>query len=455
MTTPLLRCDALWSRQGDQLIAGSPARFFRLTENGVEAAKALETGASTAPKHAPLADRLIAAGALHPYRAALADPSQITVVIPAYLAEAHQRKQLRELISGLEGLSVIIIDDASPSAIELMDAKVVRLDTNSGPAAARNRGLELASTPLVAFVDCDVHITRDDICKLAAQIDDQTKIVAPRIVASKRRSLLAQYERNSAPLDMGQQPAKVTHDSRVSYLASAVLVCDTATLRDAGGFDVTLRCGEDVDLVWRLLNNEITVRYEPSINCQHDTRRGLVPFLRQRFNYGSSSVDLESRHPGRLSPLRSRPTSVATWLLLGIGLHVIALAFLLLDFAFMSLQFRERNISTRLMLKMFGKNFLNTGQHFADAIVKVWWPVIVVTATLSDAVSSLLALCIVIPGLIAYARRPTLDPFSFLFLRTLEKFAYGAGVWVKGFSVHNLNALRPRFLSMSNSSVSG
>jgi hypothetical protein len=141
--------------------------------------------------------------------------------------------------------------------------------------------------------------------------------------------------------------------------------------------------------------------------------------------------------------------------MLGTGWQIMALAFLLLDFAIMSLQFRGRNISTRLMATMFVKNTLNTGEHFADAAVKVWWPIVVVAATLSDAVSGLLALCIVIPGLVAYARRPTLDPFSFLFLRTLEKFAYGAGLWVKGFSVRNLNALRPTFLAMRKSSVSG
>jgi hypothetical protein len=142
-------------------------------------------------------------------------------------------------------------------------------------------------------------------------------------------------------------------------------------------------------------------------------------------------------------------------LLLGIGWHVTALAFLILDFAFMSLQFRGRNINTRLILHMFVKNLLSTGTHLADALVKVWWPIVLIAATVSEAVSGLLALCIVIPGLVAYARRPTLDPFSFLFLRTLEKFSYGAGIWVKGFSVRNLNALRPTFLSMSKSSVSG
>lgn len=180
-----------------------------------------------------------------------------------------------------------------------------------------------------------------------------------------------------------------------------------------------------------------------------------MAFLAQRFNYGTSAVDLDTRHRGRLTPLRARPTSVASWLCVGLGWHVIALAFALLDLAFMATQFERQNIARRLMLAMFVRNFLNTGERLADAVVKVWWPVAVILATLFTSASGLLALCIALPGLIAYFRRPTLDPFSFLFLRTLEKFSYGAGVWVKGFSVRNLNALRPYFLPMSNSSVSG
>jgi len=455
MTMRTFRRDRLWIRRNEQLIAGSPARFFRLSTAGIDVAKALETSADPAVGDSPLTSRLVAAGALHPISEGSADPALITVVIPAHVTSAFGLERLHDLVRALATLTVIVVDDASPTPIQVMNATVVTLSENCGPASARNRGLELVTTPYVAFIDSDVQVTAAQICVLAAQLDTDTKIVAPRVVASKRRSILARYERNTAPLDMGRHVAKVAHGSRVSYVPSAVLVCETATIREVGGFAHTLRCGEDVDLIWRLIDLGKVVRYEPSVTCTHDTRRGLMAFLAQRFNYGTSAVDLDIRHSGRLTPLRARPTSVASWLCVGLGWHVIALAFALLDLAFMATQFKRQNIARRLMLAMFVRNFLNTGERLADAVVKVWWPIVVILATLFASVSGLLALCITLPGLIAYFRRPTLDPFSFLFLRTLEKFSYGAGVWVKGFSVRDLNALRPYFLPMSNSSVSG
>ena len=463
MTAHMLRRDRLWIRHDNQLITGSPVRFFRLSDTGRATVVDLENGAAPTQEHDPLTERLITAGALHPLVEGHLDAALVTVVIPAYAAKAAHLRRLQALVDALGGLPVIVIDDASPIAVHVSHATVVRLDSNSGPAAARNHGLGLVETPFVAFIDSDIHITRADVCVLAAQLTNHVavqhrvaaKVVAPRVLASKRRSILARFERNTAPLDMGRHATKVAHGARVSYVPSAVLVCETATVRDLHGFDDTLRCGEDVDLVWRLIAADVVVRYEPSVTCTHETRRGLLPFLTQRFNYGSSTVDLATRHRGRLAPLRARPTSVMSWVCLGAGWPAVALACALLDLAFMTQQFKRQHITNRLMLAMFVKNFLNTGDRLADAVVKVWWPIIVVMATFSDSVSGLLALSIAVPGLIAYVRQPTLDPFSFLFLRTLEKFSYGAGVWVKGFSARDMNALLPRFLPMSNSSVSG
>ena len=50
----------------------------------------------------------------------------------------------------------------------------IRLSENRGPAAARNAGLEMVRTPLVAFVDADVRTRRGERCggRSVAQHDD-------------------------------------------------------------------------------------------------------------------------------------------------------------------------------------------------------------------------------------------------------------------------------------------
>ena len=51
--------------------------------------------------------------------------------------------------------------------------------------------------------------------------------------------------------------------TRVAYVPTAALLVRRAALGD--GFDESLRNGEDVDLVWRLIEAGWRVRYEPAV----------------------------------------------------------------------------------------------------------------------------------------------------------------------------------------------
>ena len=71
------------------------------------------------------------------------------------------------------------------------------------------------------------------------------------------------------------EPARVAAGTRVSYVPAAALVVRTEALRAIGGFDETLRVGEDVDAVWRLIDAGYRCRYEPSVVVHHRPRSTL------------------------------------------------------------------------------------------------------------------------------------------------------------------------------------
>ena len=77
-------------------------------------------------------------------------------------------------------------------------------------------------------------------------------------------------------------------------------------------FDPALRYGEDVDLIWRLLDAGWRVRYDPSVVVAHEERDPL----RRRFRYGTSAAPLTQRHPGKLTHVVVRPWPAATLALL-------------------------------------------------------------------------------------------------------------------------------------------
>ncbi|MGQ0847074.1 MAG: mycofactocin biosynthesis glycosyltransferase MftF [Sporichthyaceae bacterium] len=305
------------------LVGGTPSRLLRLNLRGLEALVELRAGEVRTPAGAALARRLFDAGLAHPIPPA-SDPD-LTVVVPA-----HDRTDL--LADCLRALGtrfpVLVVDDASldPDAVAKVaadhGARLVRRETNGGPAAARNTGLAHVATELVAFVDSDAIPTADDLAGIAAHLaDPAVAAAAPRIVPTPRtrgvrtdvppepRSFGGPGE-GEAPcaLDLGARPARVAPFTRVSYVPSTVLLVRRAA---AGGFDESLRYGEDVDLVWRLHAAGHRVRYDPSVVIGHHEPTTWPALLERRYRYGTSAAPLSRRHPGTFVPLALEPFTAA------------------------------------------------------------------------------------------------------------------------------------------------
>src|SRR5579863_5806919 len=85
---------------------------------------------------------------------------EVSVIIPTY----NRRAMVREAVSSVlaqrdANFELIVVDDGSSDGTsemlaDLKDVKVARTE-HRGPAAARNRGVEVARAPLIAFLDSD------------------------------------------------------------------------------------------------------------------------------------------------------------------------------------------------------------------------------------------------------------------------------------------------------------
>ena len=108
----------------------------------------------------------------------------------------------------------------------------------------------------MAFVDTDVEVDEADLLALLAHFDDpQVALVAPRVVGPiDGRDRSTRYEAGArhstaARSRRGSPPAHA-----VSFVPAAVIVCRTdGGPRRSAASTTTLRYGEDVDLVWRLV----------------------------------------------------------------------------------------------------------------------------------------------------------------------------------------------------------
>ena len=305
------------TRAGGVLLGGDPFRLLRLSPAGSMAIARLRRGdevAAAGPGSGRLARTLVEYGFAEaiPGRD-LPTAEQVTIAIPVL----NRAASLHRLLAALEAPGpVVVVDDGSRDGsgevARGFGARVVRHELPGGPAAARNTALAMAETPYVAFLDSDCLPLHGWLTPLlAAMADPVVAIAAPRVRSTRGASVLERYERARSPLDLGGRPASVRPGGRVPYVPSAALLIRRASVPE-DCFDVRLRHGEDVDLVWRLRDAGWSVRYTPRSVVEHAPRPDLRAWLAQRSGYGSSAAPLELRHPGTLRPDASRPVRSRT-----------------------------------------------------------------------------------------------------------------------------------------------
>ena len=428
------RLDGSWRRPGDgrTVIGGSPLRLFRLTPGGAHVAAQIEVG--TPPGTAAvrqLIDRLVDAGALHPEPGRNEGPfgiTDVTVVIPAY----------REVPSLPAVLTTVVVDDGSPAplpsvhrtgdSVGQLAVTWLRHDTNRGPGAARNTGLGHVTTSLVAFVDTDVVLPDGWLSPLLAHFaDPQVALVAPRVASLVRTDPVAKYEADHSPLDLGAEPARISPGTRVSYVPAAAIVCRTEVVRSLGGFDESMRTGEDVDFVWRLVAAGHRARYEPQVTVFHQPRRTWRELWQQRVGYGRSAAPLATRHPGALAPARLSGWTLAVWTLLVLRRPVVAGATALGTAIALQRKLRDLPPIEPVRLTLLGH--LAAGRQLASAVRRAWWPIALVGALVSRRVRCWLAIAVVAPPLIEAVNRRSWRPLLDGPAAVFDDVAYGVGVW--------------------------
>lgn len=124
----------------------------------------------------------------------------VSIIIPVFKAEQYLSKCIDSILNQtLKNIEVIIIDDESPDIsgeiaerYALADSRVkVIHQTNSGPGAARNRGIKEAKGEYIGFVDADDWIQKDMYEKLycAARNFDSEVVMCDFILEFSNKAL--------------------------------------------------------------------------------------------------------------------------------------------------------------------------------------------------------------------------------------------------------------------------
>lgn len=414
----------------DVLFGGIPARVMRLSGAGVRALASLRSGPVDSATTAALARRLTDAGMAHPVPPALTARPDLTVLIPV-----HDRpSELDRCLTALGAqYPVVVVDDASADADAVAKvcadhgARLVRRAVNGGPAAARNTGLAAIDTELVALLDSDCVPDGDWIEQLAAHLADPlVSVVAPRITAATEdRGFAGRYANARGILDQGNGPALVRPLSRVAFVPTAALVARTAAVR----FDESMRTGEDVDLIWRLVADGHRVRYVPEVSVAHHEPEQWRVLLKRRFRYGTSAGPLAVKHPANMPPMLVNPWPTAAVTGALAAQPVVALAGTFGSVVQTRKALMRAKVPTRGAARMALGGILQTwlaaGRYTTQLATPVLLAGLLRRRTALPAASLLLGAAVT-----NWARgNRELDPVRFVGGHIVDDVVYGAGVW--------------------------
>lgn len=440
---------------GSALIGGSPTRYVRLSAAAQKVLVNREVSAAT-PVGAALAEKLLDLAMADPLIERLpALDGEYTIVIPVRdRAESLGRllASIRTATSG-KNIRIIVVDDASENpdlvraAATTYKAEFYPLETNVGPAGARNAGLAQVTTEFVVFLDSDLVINVDTIPMLFKHFNDpQVAVAAPRVRAlAHDGGWIAQYEDTHNSLDLGETAGAVRPRSKLGWVSSAALMARVSAITE--GFDAEMRIGEDVDLIWRLTEAGWRIRYEPEAIVEHEHRVQFRSWFRRKVDYGTGAVPLAKRHPNFIAP-----AILAPW---GAGILVSLLlqrkwsAPVALLIAAFAAGRSARQLSSAQHPLSLGIGLTVTGIESAAAqgsalMLRHWWPLTFLGCLVSRRIRRATVAVALADVAVDYVRSGSkLDPIRFGAAKRLDDIAYGSGVWLASLRAGTIAALKP------------
>lgn len=220
----------------------------------------------------------------------MTDSALISVIIPTYNSAHYLPAALESVVAqDYRPLEVIVVDDGSTDETAAIVADFFQrtglpgeylFQPNQGPAAARNRGLTLAHSEWIAFLDAD-DLWLPGKSTLQMQLLDAYPQAG---LVWGSASIFA------GDLSPAASPAVRTSLPQPNWMLQSMLF-RRSTLDRVGSFNPALRLGEDVDWLWRALEQAV-----PMV-----VHRDLVVYYRRHANNMTFDADLTKQTvPGLL-----------------------------------------------------------------------------------------------------------------------------------------------------------
>lgn len=242
----------------------------------------------------------------------------LCVVIPTYNRPALLARLLESLAGqnvSPDQFDVLVVSDGSTDHTHAFLETFCQshpnfhwfVQKNQGPAAARNFGLEQATSDYVAFTDDDCIADANWVREILERFHDQ-----PDILGMEGKTV-TNHEQRTPFTHYVEGNGECYASCNVAYRRQALI--------ELGGFDTRFYYGnEDVDLAWRMMQRGRVVFNERMVIVHPPVPRSFLKFIRHPETYGVEII-LYQNHPERyLKTKKHHPLHV---IFISIGLRYL------------------------------------------------------------------------------------------------------------------------------------
>lgn len=259
----------------------------------------------------------------------------ISLIIPVY-------NNLDFLLKCLESLKhtrykdkqIIVVDDASTQDIKAhLDSSInyYRLQTQSGPAAARNFGAKHATGDILMFIDSDVIVRSDTISKIVTDFEQNPNIAAVFGSYDSEpdcEQFLSQYK------NLMHHFVHQNSSSDANTFWAGCGAIRKSVFEDLGGFDAnkyTSPSIEDIELGYRLKKKGYSIYLDKDIQVKHLKSWNFVNWLKVEITkraipWSQLIVETGNFHSDLNLKISDRISALVVWLfILGLLITILAI----------------------------------------------------------------------------------------------------------------------------------
>jgi cellulose synthase/poly-beta-1,6-N-acetylglucosamine synthase-like glycosyltransferase/peptidoglycan/xylan/chitin deacetylase (PgdA/CDA1 family) len=233
----------------------------------------------------------------------LGDPTQVSVIIPAFNEQVGIAATIRSVVAseGVE-LDIIVVDDGSTDATAAVadglgfpNVRVIR-QQNTGKAGALRAGIELSRCEVVVLLDGDTVFERSTIRRLVAPLADAAiGAVAGNTKVGNRGGLLGKWQHLEYVVGFNLDRRLYEELSCMPTVPGAVGAFRVTAIRDAGGVPRDT-LAEDTDLTIAVLRAGWQIVYAEDAIAWTEAPSTLGQLWRQRYRWCYGTLQAMWKH---------------------------------------------------------------------------------------------------------------------------------------------------------------